>query len=122
MRIAISGMFWAQPTVGSGQYLHNLIDTLKLQATNHRLALIIPRYTVQERPRIPGYQVMLMPTPFDRRNRNLAKVWFEQIALPQVCRKLRADLLHVPYFAAPRRPRLPVVVTVHDLIPLILPE
>lgn len=121
MRIAISGMFWAEPHVGSGQYLHHLVRALEQESSGHRFVLVIPRYTVTERPQIHGWQVVLMPTPFDRRNRNLAKLWFEQIALGQVCRKLRVDLLHAPYFAAPLRPPARVVVTIHDLIPLLLP-
>jgi len=32
-----------------------------------------------------------------------------------------ADLLHVPYWAPPARAPLPTVVTIHDLIPLLLP-
>ncbi len=122
MRIAISGMFWAEPAVGSGQYLHHLVSTLAQNPGNRRFVLIIPRYTQPKRPQIHGWQIVMMPTPFDRRNRNLAKLWFEQVALGQVCRKLRVDLLHVPYFAAPRRPPAPVVVTIHDLVPLLLPE
>ncbi len=114
-------MFWAQPNVGSGQYLHHLVSTLAREPSEHRFVLVIPRYTGAAKPYVRGWQVIMMPTPFDGRNRNLAKLWFEQIALGQVCRKLRVDLIHVPYFAAPRRIGRPVVVTVHDLIPLLLP-
>ena len=122
MRIAISGMFWTQPNVGSGRYLHELVHTLTAKPSDDRYILVIPRYTLSKRPQIKGCQVILMPTPFDNMNENLAKIWFEQVSLGQVCRKLRADLIHVPYFAAPRRSTKPVVVTIHDLIPLLLPE
>ena len=122
MRIAISGMFWTQPNVGSGRYLHELVHTLTAKPSDDRYILVIPRYTLSKRPQIKGCQVILMPTPFDNMNENLAKIWFEQVSLGQVCRKLRADLIHVPYFAAPRRSTKPVIVTIHDLIPLLLPE
>jgi glycosyltransferase involved in cell wall biosynthesis len=121
MRIAISGMFWTEPHVGSGQYLHNLVEQFAAQPGGHRFILVIPRYRQSQKPSLPHIQTVLMPTPFDGRNENLAKVWFEQIALGQVCRKLRADLVHVPYFGSPRYPRVPTVVTVHDLIPLLVP-
>jgi len=49
-------------------------------------------------------------------------VWFEQAAFPRACRRLDADLAHVPYLAPPLRAPAPVVVTVHDLIPIVLPE
>jgi glycosyltransferase involved in cell wall biosynthesis len=53
---------------------------------------------------------------------NAAKLWFEQRAMPARARAAGADLLHYPYFAAPLRPTARLVVTVHDLIPLLLPE
>ena len=52
---------------------------------------------------------------------NLAKLWFEQIAFPHACRRLRADVAFVPYWGSPLWSPCPVVVTVHDLIPLLLP-
>jgi len=120
MRIAISGMFWPEPYVGSGQYLHHLVAQFAAGASRHSVVLVIPRYRCSEAPALPGIQTLLMPTPFDRRNRNLAKVWFEQVAVLQAAQQQRADLLHVPYFGSPLRKRVPVVVTVHDLIPLLL--
>ncbi len=60
-------------------------------------------------------------TPFDRINTNLAKLWFEQVTFPRACRHLRADVAFVPYWGAPWWSPCPVVVTVHDLIPLLLP-
>jgi glycosyltransferase involved in cell wall biosynthesis len=41
--------------------------------------------------------------------------------VPRLARKSGADLLHIPYWAPPARCPLPTVVTVHDLIPLLLP-
>ena len=32
------------------------------------------------------------------------------------------DLAHVPYFAPPRYATVPTIVTIHDLIPLLLPD
>ena len=60
-------------------------------------------------------------TPFDRFNANLAKLWFEQVTFPRACRRLRADVAFVPYWGSPWWRPCPVVVTVHDLIPLLLP-
>lgn len=41
--------------------------------------------------------------------------------MPRAARRLGADVLFVPYWAAPLWQPLPTVVTVHDLIPLLLP-
>ncbi len=126
MRIAISGLFWGQPNVGSGQYLRGLLGGLARAAPEHELLLLVPGY--QRGPELPGglaagrLSIAGVPTPLDRRGGNLAKLWFEQVAAPAAAARLRADLLHVPYFAPPLRSRVPVVASVLDLIPLLLPE
>jgi glycosyltransferase involved in cell wall biosynthesis len=53
--------------------------------------------------------------------RNLSKVWLEQISFPRGCHNERADLRHVPYFASPLTGGGKTIVTIHDLIPLLLP-
>ncbi len=42
--------------------------------------------------------------------------------MPQMAVKYHTELLHVPYWAPPLQCRIPTVITVHDLIPLLLPE
>jgi glycosyltransferase involved in cell wall biosynthesis len=64
----------------------------------------------------------VITTPFDARSPHLAKLWFEQVSVPLAAARLKADLLHVPYFAPPRFSPVPLVVTVLDIIPLRLPE
>ena len=70
---------------------------------------------------IRNTQHVIRNTPLDHLNPNLAKLWFEQVTFPQACRRLRADVAFVPYWGAPWWQPCPVVVTVHDLIPLLLP-
>jgi glycosyltransferase involved in cell wall biosynthesis len=43
----------------------------------------------------------------------------EQLSLPRVLRRLGARVHHAPYFAVPYLTRVPVVLTVHDLFPLL---
>lgn len=52
----------------------------------------------------------------------LARLWREHRLLPAACRRERIDLLHCPKSAVPFRSPCPVVVTLHDLIPLKHPE
>jgi glycosyltransferase involved in cell wall biosynthesis len=47
-------------------------------------------------------------------------IW-DAIGVERAAVAIGADLLHIPHFAAPLRPRLPLVVTIHDAIPLALP-
>ncbi len=62
--------------------------------------------------------VVAPPPPLPRQ---LAKLYWEQVTVPRLSRNLGADLLLVPYWAAPLWQPAPTVVTVHDLIPLLLP-
>jgi glycosyltransferase involved in cell wall biosynthesis len=150
MRIAINGTFWPQPTTGSGQYLHGLIRGLLRLAPQHEYVLLVPtndrvqgsgvrgqranhetptaddgrRATDDEQLTTNHRQLTTchIPTPFDGRHENVAKLWFEQIGVPSAAARLGADLLHVPYAAPPLHSSAPVVATVHDIIWWVLPE
>jgi glycosyltransferase involved in cell wall biosynthesis len=129
-------MFWSQPTVGSGQYLHGMLGELAGAAPEHEYVLLLPAYHDGARgPAGDGTRidrllarsptrplVHIVRTPFDGRSDNLAKLWFEQVGVPLAAARLRAGLLHVPYFAPPLWAPMPVVATVLDIIPLLLPE
>jgi glycosyltransferase involved in cell wall biosynthesis len=118
MRIGISAHFWPNLTVGSGQYLRHLVRALARLGTAHTLVLIGEQgaFADGERP-VEAYEVPRGPVPAGRP----AKLWFEQVAVPRAARDLRLDLLHVPYLAPPLFAPVPTIVTVHDLIPLLLP-
>ncbi|MGC8874400.1 MAG: glycosyltransferase family 4 protein [Chloroflexia bacterium] len=118
MRIGISAHFWPLYTTGSGQYLRNLVAELARLETSHELLLIGERGAFSDGPPpVRAVELSLRPLPPGRP----AKIWFEQVALPVAARRLDLDLLHVPYMAPPLFGRVPLVVTVHDLIPWLLP-
>ena len=147
MRIAVNGWFHDQLATGSGQYLEALAECLPRIASGHEFIMIKRRD--EEEPRSGGaeeqgimgageqgsgreaqdgvrntqHAIRTIPasTPFDRLNTNLAKLWFEQVTFPRACRRLRADVAFVPYWGSPWWQPCPMVVTVHDLIPLLLP-
>ncbi len=123
MRIGVNGFFWHMDTTGSGQYLHHLLIAVGEIAPPGEHLLVLPRRTALSGPE-PGrpWTIRAVPTPFDRLHEHLAKLWFEQAAFPMACRRAAIDVAHVPYFAPPLCSAVPTVVTIHDLIPLILPE
>ena len=110
MRVGINGLFWESKT-GSGQYTRCLVRELMALETEY--TLILPHHKPGTED--PHHRLI---TPFSK-NEKLAKVWFEQISFPRACQGM--DVAHVPYFAPPLYPSTPTVVTIHDLIPLILP-
>ena len=141
MRIAINGWFHGHLATGSGQYLDALAEWLPRVASGHEFIMIRRcgedeqeqqggngarrQANTQHRatPQVLRYAIrnIYAPTPFDRINANLAKLWFEQVTFPRACRRLHADVAFVPYWGSPWWRPCPVVVTVHDLIPLLLP-
>jgi glycosyltransferase involved in cell wall biosynthesis len=120
MRIALNGWFQAHDAhTGSGQYLRALLDWLPRVAPQHEYHLIVPIGDGAPAALQPaGWQVHGVRAG----SSNLAKVVFEQRLYPRACGKLQAELAHVPYWAPPLSSPAPIVVTVHDLIPKILPE
>ena len=118
MRIALSGWFWTYPNTGSGQYLRCLLKALVEHHPDTTFMLLAPPDRVAGQEIIPGISPIPVPAPRGA----LGKVWWEQIALPLAVRRSKADLLHVPYWGPPLFSSVPVIATVHDLIPLLLPE
>lgn len=119
MHVALNGWFWDQPYTGSGQYLRRLLAALRTLAPGVRLSLVIPAHihTLEDLP--PDADVLPMPVPLGG---HLGKVWFEQRSFPRAVRRLGADVAHVPYWGPPLRIRAPLVTSVLDMIPLLLPE
>ena len=116
LHIGINGFFWDKPTVGVGQYLHGLVNALAL-LPGITISVYVPGDT-QPPPAPTGVTIVRLRVPFSGRSRQLAKLAFEQYAVPIAAQLDRVDLLHVPYFAPPLASRAPVVCTIPDLIPL----
>ena len=116
MKITLNASFWNKPNTGTGQYLRALVHALLQRDIDNDYCLITPQRLLENVPPC----VTVHPAP-SRLSENFAKVWFEQIAFVRACQRERADLAHVPYFAPPVFSRTPIIATIHDLIPMILP-
>jgi len=121
MRLAVNAWFIDSPTTGTGQYVRRLVEELAGLGEDLEILLVVPS---DERGK-EGFEHLYLPAacavhpvPCDRSN--LAKATFEQVTFPRVCARVEADVAHVPYWASPARSSVPVVVTIHDLIPLLL--
>ncbi len=114
MHVALGGWFWNLPHTGSGQYLHHLVTHAP---PGVRYTVFLPFPPKGKLPILKGVTFVSLPA----RRGAWGKLYWEQWQLPQVAYRLGAELLHVPYWGLPLQAPLPVVVTVHDLIPLLLP-
>jgi glycosyltransferase involved in cell wall biosynthesis len=121
MHLAINGWFWDNPTTGSGQYTRQLVRALDALDADLHISLVIPDRQKQgmesEERALPASCTV---HPVACSGSNLGKLLFEQVAFPRACAGLDADVAHVPYWAPPLRSPASIVVTVHDLIPLLL--
>ncbi len=120
MRILFNGWFLVHdPDTGSGQYLRRLLEWLPRVAPEHEYHVLVPDEVSSVRGQVPSVTChvsrITSAGPW-------SKLRFEQVLFPRACRRVGADLAHVPYWAPPLASPVSLVVTVHDLIPLLFPE
>ncbi len=120
MRVAVNGWFWDLPETGSGQYVQRLVGALAQSDATLQIDVLVPSLATGSTAGLAGLANVRI-TSLSVPRTNLRKVWWEQVQVPRLARDHEADLLHVPYWAPPARSPLPFVVTIHDIIPLILP-
>ncbi len=118
LRVLIDGSFVAQPRTGSGQYTIALWRELSAR-TDLDIRLGLPDWVSAE---LPGRERFCRVSPRRGMPGKLGKLWWELRGLPELAAQLRPQLVHIPYFAAPLQITGTLVVTVHDVIPLVLPE
>lgn len=116
LHIAINGWFWDRPETGSGQYLHKLARLLPLSDESIEISLILPRRTILPVPK----PIKAVYAPLPARGQ-LGKIIFEQMVFPARASMIGANIAHIPYWASPYFCRIPVVSTIHDIIPIVLP-
>jgi len=129
MLLALNGWFWESPTTGSGQYTRRLVEGLARLDPDVQIVLVVPSSGGREGTpdrraggRFPGLSDLrsCVVHSVSCSRSNLGKVRFEQVAFPRACSRVGADVAHVPYWAPPVRSPVPLVVTIHDVIPLVL--
>ena len=106
MRLAVNAFFLNRPHTGSGQYTRQLVTALRSADPELEISLLRGRSLLG-----PG-----------RPGENVSKLLWEQFAAPLCAARWDADLMHVPYWAPPVLTPVPVVATIHDVIPAVLPE
>ncbi len=120
--VGISGLPLDYPFSGSAVYVRNLARELPSVAPDFTFRLFT-RWAKPE-SNLPGTR---LSSPFARINRGqgvgarLDKLAWEVGSLPAASALRRQALLHSTYFAAPVISSCPLIVTVHDVIPLVLP-
>lgn len=123
MRIVLNGWFLDQPDTGSGQYTLQLLKHLPRVAPQHEYALVVPhKNSFKIHDITADTNLQLLTTSIRRPHSDFRKLLFEQSIMPRAARAYEGEVLHVPYWAPPLRSSVSIVVTIHDIIPLILPQ
>ena len=120
MHLALNAYFWNQPHTGSGQYLRQLAYHFNRYVSDLDITLVWP--TSAQAPTQPdNVPPSVKVYPVAIRPGHVGKVFFEQVQFPRACKAIAADMAHVPYWGAPLRSPVPLIVTIHDVIPLLVP-
>ena len=119
MRIVLNGWFLIHhPQTGTGQYLRALLDWLPQVRPEAEYHLVTPGAFPSPNSLPAAWQLHALASGAS----DLHKLYFEQVLFPRACQRLRADVAHIPYWAPPLFfNTAPAVVTIHDLIPRLLP-
>jgi glycosyltransferase involved in cell wall biosynthesis len=125
LRVAINAFSLLRPATGSAEHLYGLLEGLDRIDEVDDYLLLYPSLdggNVFPMPHLgPRFRTEKIEGTSARLGIRLGKIWWEQVALRRACAAASVDLLHSPYFASPLYPNVPTVVTIHDVIPLVMP-
>lgn len=110
MRVLIDATAVPADRGGVGRYVDELVPQLDRQGADLVLAVQVrdvDHYTALA----PHARVVAAPVAVARRP---VRLLWEQVGLPALARRVRADVLHCPHYTMPVAARTPVVVTLHD--------
>ncbi len=113
---AIDGRYIQDHFPGIGRYTYNLIDALARRAPDDRFVVLCnsalrnTRYDLAALARLPNIELRRVAVPTFSLG--------EQFQLPIS----HAQLFHSPYFVKPYVSRVPTLVTIFDVIPLLFPR
>ncbi len=104
MRIGLDASFLHLPPSGTGTYLTELVAALRAMDHAPDLVLLEPPWSTTTAA--PG---------------RVPRMRWDLDGVTRAARRDQLDLLHIPHFGAPARPGMLLIVTLHDVIPFVLP-
>lgn len=121
MRIGFNARFLTQPFTGIGQYTRHLISAMAKVAPENEYFLFTPELVTDFEVPENVQQIRVAEKDFD--SESIKKAHWEQVLLPQEMSKFNLNIIHYLYPSNPLKSlSVPVVVTVHDVIPWRLKE
>lgn len=118
--VGINALLLESPYSGTATYTRNLCDVLPEVAPDFGITAYVRGIDVGA----SNATVVRVRSPSGVGSGALAsrtsKLLWEEVVVPVVSAARKDSLLHYPYLAAPVAATAPVIVTVHDLIPLVM--
>lgn len=116
MRIAIDARMIRQGSMhGIARYVYQLLEGLRVAASRHNFYVLINKGSPLEQTVWPSHVHLV----------NANSPWIsvrEQRELPQILKRLNIDLFHTPSFVGPVFVPCEMVMTIHDLNHMVLPQ
>lgn len=116
MRIAIDARMIRQGSMhGIARYVYQLLQGLKVGTSRHDYYVLINKDSPLEQMDWPSFVHLV----------NVNSPWIsvrEQRELPKILKRLNVDLFHAPSFVAPIFVPCAMVMTIHDLNHMVLPQ
>jgi glycosyltransferase involved in cell wall biosynthesis len=123
VEVGISGLALDYPHSGTAVYIRHLVPLLPHIAPEMEFRLFT-RWSLESFDGVRGERLVTPAAPCNRGagvGAQVDKLLWETGSLPVAARLRREAMVHSPTFTAPVGVGIPVVVTVHDVIPLVLP-
>lgn len=117
MRIAIDGMLVQHGVSGVERAIYGLADALS-QWGSHEYRFFMPENASMPAPGGASFQTLRQSL---RSQTRAYRIFWENTTLLQRGKEQQCDILHAPGYLAPYRAKIPVVLTVHDVIALKFP-
>jgi glycosyltransferase involved in cell wall biosynthesis len=123
MKIGISSIWLKYPSTGIGQSFIHLLKALEEVDQSNEYILLGPQSTPWSNVAGSRFTIQTASVPaFAAHKKITERMIWEQLSGPATARKAGVDLFHIPYFAPSLNPRIPTIITIHDVIQLLLPS
>ena len=120
MRVGVTFLPNDRMLSGVDYYTLGLIRSIAARVDQVHLDVLTTHPDVVHQEVAPCSSVTVRPVPLLKWR--MARVLWQQLALPALASRLGLDLLHCPCYIGPVVSKIPVVLTVHDTIALDNPE
>ena len=115
----MDGSFLRLPPSGTAAYVRGLQAGFDELQTDIDFSLLDPAWRDFDRQMRGPYNPLTCTTKAIWKHDRLERARWEWFGVAREAKRRRVDLLHIPHFSAPIRSTVPLIVTIHDVIPLV---